>query len=84
VPETTTETVSDITAVAAWARQNASSADQTRVHMIIETFARAKQQQFANQPTEWEIDWFWRGSAKAFYRMALVDRETQQELWGYS
>ena len=82
VPETNTVTVDDVDGVADWARQNASPADRAKIDAVIEAYARDKQRQFANQPTLWEIDWFYRGSEKAFYRMALVNSETLQELWG--
>jgi hypothetical protein len=84
MPETTTITVGDLAGVADWARRNASPADQARINAIIEAYGRAKARQFANQPTLWEIDWFYSGSAKEFYRLALVNSETQRELWGYS
>lgn len=84
MPETNTVTVGDIEGIAEWARQNASPADQTRINAIIEAYGKDKERQFANQPTLWEIDWFYRGSVKEFYRMALFNSETLQELWGYS
>jgi len=84
MPETYTVTVEDLEGVADWARENVSPADQARIRTIIETYARDKQQQFANQPTLWEIDWLYRVDVKEFYRLALVNTETLRELWGYS
>jgi hypothetical protein len=84
MPETITVTVEDLEGVCAWARQNASLPDQARIEAIIQRFGRDKERQFANQPTLWEIDWFYRDSAKEFYRLALVNFETLHELWGYS
>jgi hypothetical protein len=84
MPETNTVTVEDLEGVDDWARQNASPADQAKIDAIIEAFGRDKERQFANQPTLWEIDWFYRGSEKEFYRLALINSETLNELWGYS
>jgi hypothetical protein len=84
MPETHTVTVEDLEGVADWARQNASPGDQARISAIIEAFGRDKARQFADQPTLWEIDWLYRDSVKEFYRIALVNVETQHELWGYS
>lgn len=84
MPETNTVTVEDLKGVADWARQNASPADQARITAIIEAYGKEKERQFVNQPTLWEIDWFYRGDVKEFYRMALVNSETLHELWGYS
>jgi hypothetical protein len=84
MPETHTVTVEDLEGVADWARQNASPSDLARINAIIEAYGKDKVRQFADQPTLWEIDWFYRGSVKEFYRMALVNFETLHELWGYS
>jgi hypothetical protein len=84
VPETNTVTVPDVSGVVDWARQHASAADQARINAIIEAYARDKERQFADQPTMWEIDWFYRCSEKAFYRLALINSETLHELWGFS
>ncbi len=84
MPETHTVTVEDVDRVADWAAQHASPADRARVEVIIEAFGRDKQRQFADQPTLWEIEWYARGSEKAFYRLALINAETMLELWGYS
>ena len=84
MPEINTETVNDIEGVADWAKQNASAEVQAKVDAIIARFGRRNQQEFAEQPTHWEIDWFYRGAVKEFYRIALVNTTTQQELWGYS
>jgi hypothetical protein len=82
VPETNTVTVEDVEGVFDWARQNASPADRAKISAIIEAHGRDKERQFPNQPTLWEIDWFYRDSEIEFYRMALVNPETLQELWG--
>jgi hypothetical protein len=84
MPETTTVTVKDLEGVADWARHNASPADRARITAVVEAYGRDKARQFADQPTLWEIDWFYRGSEKEFYRIALVNSETLHELWGYS
>jgi hypothetical protein len=84
LPETNTVLVEDLDEVARWVSQNASSADQARMRAIIDAFARDKQRQYADQPTLWEIDWLFRGSETEVYRLALIDRETRIELWGYS
>jgi hypothetical protein len=84
VPETNTVTVEDVEGVADWGKQNASPADQAKINAIIQAYARDKERQFADQPTLWEIDWFYRGSEKEFYRLALINSETLNELWGYS
>jgi hypothetical protein len=84
MPETNTVTVDDLEGVADWARLNASPADQARIIAIIEAYGVDKEQQFSNQPTLWEIDWFYRGCAKEFYRLAMTNSETLHELWGYS
>jgi hypothetical protein len=84
VPETSTVTVEHVEGVADWARQNASLSDQAKINTNLEAFARDKERQFANQPTLWEIDWFYRGAEKEFYRLALINSETLNELWGYS
>jgi hypothetical protein len=84
MPEINTETVNDIEGVADWAKQNASAEVQTRVAAILARYGKRDQQEFAEQPTQWEIDWFHRGAVKELYRMALVNTATRQELWGYS
>jgi len=84
VPETTTVTIRDLDGVARWARQHASVADQAKINAIIEAYARGKEQEFAHQPTVWEIDRVYRGSEKEFYRLALINSETLNELWGFS
>jgi hypothetical protein len=84
MPETKTDTVEDLTGVAGWATQNASSEDQTRIRAIIDTYAKAKLREFATLPTQWEIDWFYKDSAKRFYRIALINAATHKELWAYS
>ncbi|SRR6266851_3853222 len=84
MPEINTETVNDIEGVADWAKQNASAEVQTRVAAILARYGKRDQQEFAEQPTQWEIDWFYRGAVKELYRMALVNTATRQELWGYS
>ena len=84
MPETTTVTVRDLDGVVRWAKQHASVADQAKISAIIEAYARGKEHQFAHQPTVWEIDWFYRGSEREFYRMALINSETLDELWGFS
>lgn len=84
MPETNTVIVEDVEHVADWAKQNASPADQAKISAIIEAYGRDKERQFANQPTFWEIDWFYRGAEKEFYRLALINSETLNELWGYS
>ncbi len=84
MPETNTITVADLNDVGEWAEHNASPADRVRINAIIGMYGREKQRQFVNQPTVWEIDWFYRGPVKELYRLALVNSETLQELWGYS
>jgi hypothetical protein len=84
VPETITVTVHDVDGVAAWSKHNATPTDQAKITAILETHGRNKQRQFADQPTVWEIEWFYRGAQKEFYRLALINSETQNELWGFS
>jgi hypothetical protein len=84
MPATTTVTVHDLEDVMQWARKHASAEDQARIGAIVEAFGRDKARQFGGQPTQWEIDWFYRGKAKEFYRLALVNTATSRELWGYS
>lgn len=84
MPETTTVTVPDLDDVLAWARQHTSPADQARISAIVEAFGRDKARQFGAQATQWEIDWFYRGKTREFYRLALVNIDTSRELWGYS
>jgi hypothetical protein len=84
MPRTTTVTVDTLEGVTLWASQNVSAEVQTRIRAIIELHGRAKAKQFADQPTLWEIDWFYRGAGREFYRLALVNTETSRELWGSS
>jgi hypothetical protein len=84
MPETNTVTIRDVDGVANWAKQHASAADRAKINAIIEAHARDKERQFADQPTLWEIDWFYRGSERVFYRLALINSETLHELWGFS
>jgi hypothetical protein len=84
MPETFTATVENLEGVAEWARQNVSPADQSRINAIIEAHGKDQERRYADQSTLWEIDWFYRGGVKEFYRMALVNSGTLRELWGYS
>ena len=84
MPLTTTVTVDTLEGVTLWASQNVSAEEQTRIRAIVELYGRARARQFADQPTLWEIDWFYRGAARECYRLALVNRETSRELWGSS
>ena len=84
MPRTTTVTVDALEDVTLWASQNVSAEVQTRIRDIVELHGRARAKQFADQPTLWEIDWFYRGAVREFYRLALVNTETSRELWGSS
>ncbi len=84
MPEVHTVTVEDVDGVADWAAQHASAADRARILAIVVAFGGERQRQFADQPILWEIDWFYRGSETAFYRLALINSETLIELWGSS
>jgi len=84
MPRTTTVTVNTLEGVALWTSQNVSAAEQTRIGAVLERYGKAKARQFADQPTLWEIDWFYRGTQREVYRLALVNTETSRELWGSS
>jgi hypothetical protein len=84
MPETTTVTLRHLEDVIEWSRKHVSREDQARISGIMEAYGRDKARQFGGQPTQWEIDWFYRGSSKEFYRLALINTETLRELWGYS
>ena len=84
MPEIQTHAVADITGVADWVATHTSAEDTLKVNAIIERYGKIKQQQFAELPTQWEIDWFYQGLVKVFYRIALVDTQSQRELWAFS
>jgi hypothetical protein len=84
MPETTTVTLRDLEGVMRWARTHASPEDHARIRAIVEAVGQDKARQFGGQRTQWEIDWFYRGATKQFYRLSLVNADTSRELWGYS
>jgi len=95
MPILETDSTSTIDGIEHWANGNVTSESKSRIRLILDLYARSKDQQFANVTKRWDIEWFWkadksrpehdpRSKQQEFYALSLVNTHTETELWRYS
>jgi len=95
VPIIETYSTTTIDGIERWADGNVTPDSRNRLRRILETYAKPKDQEFANVTRRWDIDWFWTvdksrshddplSEQREFYALNLVNSENEQQLWVYS
>jgi hypothetical protein len=90
VPIIETDSTTTIDGIEHWANGNVTPDSKHKIRLILELYARPKDQEYADLRRRWDIDWFWTvdktrsnrdplSKQKEFYALNLVNAETEQQ-----
>jgi hypothetical protein len=95
VPILETDSTTTIDGIEHWANGNVTPDSKNRIRLILDLYAKPKDQEFADVTKRWDIEWFWKvdksrpdhdplSKQQEFYGLSLVNAHTEKELWRYS
>ena len=59
MPIIETDSTTTIDGIERWANGKVTPDSRHRIHLILDMYAKPKDQEFANVRRRWDIDWFW-------------------------